>query len=163
MASPAKAVPTGFHTVTPTIVVNDAAKAIEFYKKAFGAQEISRFLGPDGKTIMHAEIRIGDSPVMLSDEMPDMNVRSPKAYNGPPPARLWLYLDNVDAAWKRALDAGAQERMALSDQFWGDRMGQLEDPYGHLWSMAQRVREMTPQEMDKAGKEFFAQMAGQRR
>jgi catechol 2,3-dioxygenase-like lactoylglutathione lyase family enzyme len=90
MANPAKAVPTGFHTVTPTIVVNDAAKAIEFYKKAFGAQEISRFVGPDGKTIMHAEIRIGDSPVMLSDEMPDMNVRSPKAYNGPPPARLWL-------------------------------------------------------------------------
>ena len=157
-----KAVPAGFHTVTPTIVVHDAAKAIEFYKRAFGAQEVSRFNGPDGK-IMHAEIRIGDSPVMLSDEMPEMNVRSPKAYQGPPPARLWLYLENVDAAWKRAIDAGGQERMALGDQFWGDRMGQLEDPYGHLWSLAQRTKDMTPQEMDKAGKEFFEHMATQRR
>jgi len=90
-----------------------------------------------------------------------MNVRSPKAYQGPPPARLWLYLENVDAAWKRAIDAGGQERMALGDQFWGDRMGQLEDPYGHLWSLAQRTKDMTPQEMDKAGKEFFEHMATQ--
>ncbi|HEX5042264.1 MAG TPA: VOC family protein, partial [Candidatus Polarisedimenticolaceae bacterium] len=118
--------------------------------------------GPDGK-IMHAEIRIGDSPVMLSDEMPEMGVRSPRAYQGAPPARLWLYLENVDATWKKAIGAGAKERMALGDQFWGDRMGQLEDPYGHLWSLAQRVKDMTPQEMDKAGKEFFSQMEAQRR
>jgi uncharacterized glyoxalase superfamily protein PhnB len=162
MANPVKAVPAGFHTVTPTIIVHDGAEAIEFYKRAFGAQEVSRFNGPDGK-IMHAEIRIGDSPVMLSDEMPEMGVRSPRAYQGAPPARLWLYLDNVDAAWKKALGAGAKERMALGDQFWGDRMGQLEDPYGHLWSLAQRVKDMTPQEMDKAGKEFFSQMEAQRR
>ena len=162
MANPVKAIPAGYHTVTPTLVVHDAAKAIEFYKKALGAQEVSRFDGPDGK-IMHAEIRIGDSPVMLSDEMPQMNVRGPKAYQGPPPARLWIYLDNVDAAWKRAIDAGAKETMALGDQFWGDRMGQLEDPFGHLWSLAQRVKDMTPQEMKAAGDEFFAHKEPQKR
>jgi PhnB protein len=162
MANQAKAVPAGFHTVTSTLIVDGAAKAIDFYKKAFGAQEVSRFEGPDGK-IMHAEIRIGDSPIMLSDEMPQMGVRGPKAYQGPPAARLWLYLDNVDGAWKRAIDAGAKEIMALDDQFWGDRMGQLEDPFGHVWSVAQHVKDMTPEELKKAGDEFFAHMEPQKR
>ena len=161
MANPTKAVPTGYHVVTPTLVVNDAAKAIEFYKKALGAQELSRFNGPDGR-IMHAEIRIGDSILMLSDEMPEMGVRSPKAYQGTP-VKLYVYQDNVDAAWKRALDAGAKETMPLGDQFWGDRMGALEDPFGHQWNLAQRIKDMTPQEMQKAGNEFFAQYEPQKR
>ena len=155
-------VPAGYHTVTPTLIVNDAAKAIDFYKRAFGATEVSRFNGPDGR-IMHAEVKIGDSNIMLSDEMPEMGVRSPKAYQGAPPARLWLYLPNVDAAWKKAIDAGGKQKMELGDQFWGDRMGQLEDPFGHYWSLAQHVKDMTPEEMKKAGEEFFAHMAPQKR
>jgi uncharacterized glyoxalase superfamily protein PhnB len=162
MANPIKGVPPGYHTVTPTLIVHDAAKAIDFYKRALNAQETSRYNGPDGR-IMHAEIKVGDSFIMLSDEMPEMGVRGPKAYQGTPPARLWLYLDNVDAAWKRALDAGAKETMALGDQFWGDRMGQIEDPFGHVWSLAQRVKDMTPEELKKAGEEFFAHMEPQKR
>lgn len=158
MANPVKAVPAGYHTVTSTLIVDNAAQAIDFYKRAFGAQEISRYPGPDGR-IMHAEIKIGDSIVMLSDEMPQMGVRGPKAFQGAPPARLWLYLDNVDATWKRALDAGAKEQMPLDDQFWGDRMGQITDPFGHVWSLAQHIKDMTPAELKKAGDEFFAQMA----
>lgn len=157
MANKAKPVPEGYHTVTPSLMVAGAAKAIDFYKKAFGAEELSRFPGPDGK-LMHAEIRIGDSRIMLGDEMPDMGAKGPKSYGGTATA-FFIYGDNVDAAWKRAIDAGATEVMPLIDQFWGDRAGCLEDPFGHRWWLAQHVKDMTKEELEKAAQEFFAHSA----
>jgi uncharacterized glyoxalase superfamily protein PhnB len=124
MAKSAQAIPRGFHTVTPSIVVAGAAKALDFYKKAFGAEELSRFPGPDGNSIMHAEFKIGDSVIMLGDEMPDMGSRGPKLIGGSP-VSFFIYGENVDAAWKRAVDAGATVVMPLADQFWGDRTGCL--------------------------------------
>jgi PhnB protein len=119
MAKKAQAIPRGYHTVTPSIVVAGAARALDFYKKAFGAEELMRFPGPDG-TIMHAEIRIGDSVVMLGDEMPEQGGRGPKSIGGTP-VSFFVYGDDVDAAWKRAVDAGAKEIMPLAYQFWGYR------------------------------------------
>ena len=157
MAKQAQAVPEGYHSVTPSIVVAGAEKAIEFYKKALGAEELMRFPGPDG-TIMHAEIRIGDSVVMLGDEMPDQGGgKSPKSYGGTP-VSFFLYGENVDAAWKRAVDAGAKPIMPVADQFWGDRMGCLEDPFGHRWWLAQHMQDLTPEEIQKAAESFFSQM-----
>jgi uncharacterized glyoxalase superfamily protein PhnB len=119
--------------------VADAAKAIDFYKKALGAEELMRFPAPDGR-IMHAEIRIGDSTVMLGDEMLEQGVRGPRSLGGTP-VGFFIYGDNVDSAWKRAVDAGAREVMPLADQFWGDRTGCLEDPFGHRWWLAQHLRD----------------------
>ena len=119
------------HTVTPSLFVAGAAKAIDFYKKALGAEEVMRFPAPDG-TIMHAEIRIGDSTIMLGDEMPEQGGKSPKSYGGTP-VSFFVYRENVDAAWKQAVNAGAKEVMPLADQFWGDRAGCFEDPFGHNW------------------------------
>ena len=124
-----KPIPDGFTTVTPSLVMKDCNKAIEFYKKALGAQELMRMPGPDGK-IMHAEIRIGDSSIMLGDEMPEHGGKGPKSYGGTP-VSFFVYGENVDAAWKRAIDAGAKQIMPLEDQFWGDRTGCVEDPFGH--------------------------------
>jgi PhnB protein len=146
-------IPQGYHTVTPNLVVQDGAKALEFYKKAFGAEERMRMPGPDGN-ILHAEFRIGDSIIMLGDEMPDM-AKSPKAYGGTP-VRFYVYVENVDAAWKRAVDAGAKSVMPLQDMFWGDRTGCLEDPFGHLWNLAQHVSNPTPEEMQKGQEAFFS-------
>jgi PhnB protein len=160
MAKKAKAIPEGYHTVTPSLVVDDGARAIDFYRKAFGAQERMRMPGPDGR-IVHAEIQIGDSRVMLSDEMPDMDVRSPKAYNGTP-VGFYVYVENVDEAWRRAVDAGAKEVSPLTDMFWGDRIGSLQDPFGHKWNLAQHVADPTPEEMQKGQEAFFAQMQGSR-
>jgi PhnB protein len=156
MAKKAQAIPKGYHTVTPSIVVAGAARAIDFYKKALGAEEISRFPGPDGK-IMHAEIRVGDSVIMLMDEMPDHGSRGPKSLGGTPVA-FFFYGENVDAAWKRAVDAGAREVMPLTDQFWGDRTGCVEDPYGHRWWLAQHLEDLTQEELRKRGEAFFSQM-----
>jgi uncharacterized glyoxalase superfamily protein PhnB len=156
MAKAAQAIPKGFHTVTPSIVVAGAAKAIEFYKKALGAQEVSRFPGPDGK-LMHAELRIGDSTIMLADEMPEQGAKGPKSFGGTP-VSFFVYGENVDAAWKRAVDAGAKPIMPLDDQFWGDRTGCLEDPFGHHWWLAQHIKDMTPAELEKAAESFFSQM-----
>ena len=155
MANKAQATPKGYHTVTPSIFVAGAAKAIDFYKKALGAEEVMRFPGPDG-TIMHAEIRIGDSLIMLGDEMPDHGGRGPKSLGGTP-VGFFVYKEDVDAAWKRAIDAGAKEIMPLADQFWGDRAGCLEDPFGHRWWLAQHMRDMTPEELRKAAESFFSQ------
>jgi len=157
MAKKAQPIPKGYHTVTPSIVVAGAAKAIEFYKKAFGAQEVMRFPGPDGKTIMHAEIRVGDSNIMLGDEMPEQGARGPKTIGGTP-VSFFIYGDNVDAAWKRAVDAGAKPIMPLADQFWGDRTGCLEDPFGHHWWLAQHVQDLTPEELQQAADNFFSQL-----
>ncbi len=156
MAKKAQAIPKGFHSVTPSLMVDGAAKAIDFYKKALGAEELSRFPGPDGR-IMHAEIRIGDSVIMLGDEMPEQGARGPKSIGGTP-VTLFIYGENVDAAWKRAVDAGAKPIMPLMDQFWGDRAGSIEDPFGHHWWLAQRIQELTPEELRRNAEAFFSQM-----
>ena len=155
MAKKAQAIPKGFHTVTPSIFVAGAAKAIDFYKKAFGAEEVMRFPGPDGK-IMHAEIRIGDSSIMLADEMPEQGGKGPKSYGGTP-VSFFVYGEKVDAAWKRAVDAGAKTIQPLEDQFWGDRTGCVEDPFGHHWWLAQHIKDMTRDELEKAAESFFSQ------
>ena len=152
-----KGVPAGYHSVTPAIVVRDAAAAIEFYKKAFGAEEIDRMAGPDG-SIMHAEIRIGDSRIMLGEENEQWGTRSPLLTNGNP-GSLHIYVENADAAFDRAIKAGAKVRYPLEDAFWGDRYGKVTDPFGHEWGLATRVKELTPAEMEKAGKEWMAKAA----
>ena len=155
MPTPVKAIPHGYHTITPHLLVREAAKAIDFYKKAFGAEELMRLPGPGGK-IMHAELRIGDSAVMLGDEMPEHGCKGPQSYGGSP-VSFYLYFENVDAAWKRAVDAGGKTKMPLADMFWGDRTGQIEDPFGHLWSLAQHIKDLTPEEIKKGQEAFVAQ------
>ena len=143
-----KPIPDGMHTVTPHLVCAGAADAIAFYKKAFNAEEVGRLAGPQGK-LMHAQIRIGDSAVMLVDEFPDWGSFGPKSLKGSP-VTIHLYVEDVDAAFKRAVDAGATVKMALADMFWGDRYGVLEDPFGHHWSIATHVRDVSPDEMQQA-------------
>ena len=156
MAAKTQAIPKGHHTVTPSLFVAGAAKAIDFYKKAFGAEELMRFPAPDG-TIMHAEIRIGDSIIMLGDEMPDQGGRGPKSIGGTP-VSFFVFGENVDAAWKRAVDAGAKPIVPLADQFWGDRTGCLEDPFGHQWWLAQHIQDLTTEQLRKNAESFFSQM-----
>ena len=152
-------IPKGYTTVTPSLVFKDGSKAIDYYKKAFGATERSRALGPDGK-IMHAEIQIGSSIVMLSDEL--MGQRSPESIGGSP-VSFYLYFDDADAAYKKAIAAGgAKEIMPVSEMFWGDRMGALKDPFGYTWNVASHVKDVTPEEMKKGQEEFMKQMAGAR-
>lgn len=149
MSAPAtRPVPQGMHTVTPHIVCAGASDAIEFYKKAFGATETSRLPGPDGR-LMHASIRIGDSTVMLVDEMPQHGSLGPKALKGTS-VILHLYVDDADAFAARAAAAGARITMPVSEMFWGDRYGQLEDPFGHRWSVATHVRDLTPPQIQEA-------------
>ncbi|MBA3443798.1 MAG: VOC family protein [Gemmatimonadales bacterium] len=131
-------------------------QAIDFYKKALGAEEVMRFPTPDGK-IMHAEIGIGDSRIMLGDEMPEQGGKGPKSIGGTP-VSFFVYQEDVDTAWQRAMDAGAREVMPLEDQFWGDRAGCFEDPFGHQWWLAQHLRDLTPEELNKAAESYFSQM-----
>ena len=144
----AKPVPEGMHTVTPHLVCAGAADAIEFYKKAFNAVEVGRLPGPQGK-LMHAMLRIGDSGVMLVDEFPECGSLGPKSLKGSP-VTIHLYVDNVDAVVKRAVAAGAKVTMPVEDMFWGDRYGRLEDPFGHHWSVATHLRDVSPDEMKQA-------------
>ena len=154
MAPKVNPIPQGYHTVTPSLVVQNGAKALEFYRKAFGAEETLRMPGPGG-SIMHAEFRIGDSVIMLMDEMPNMgSSKSPKALGGTP-VGFYVYVDDVDTAWKRAVDAGAKQVMPLQDMFWGDRTGCVEDPFGHKWNLAQHVGDPTPEEIQKGQEEFL--------
>ena len=146
--STVKPIPEGAHTVTPHLICAGAADAIEFYKKAFNATEFFRMPGPKGGT-MHAEIRIGDSNVMLMDEMPECGGLGPKSLKGSP-VTLHLYVEDVDAFVARAVGAGAKITMPITDMFWGDRYGQLEDPFGHKWSVATHTRDVGPEEMQKA-------------
>ena len=139
-------------SVTPHLVCAGAAQAIEFYKKAFGAVEEARLPGPDGK-LMHALIRIGDSQIMLADEMPEWGSLGPKALKGSP-VTIHLYVDDADAFAKRAAAAGAKITMPVDEMFWGDRYGKLEDPYGHHWSVGTHVRDVSPDEMQRAMKEM---------
>ena len=147
--------PAGYHTVTPYLVVDDGARAIEFYKKAFGATETVRMAGPDGK-IGHAEFKIGDSFVMLSDEM--MGNRSAKALGGSP-VGIFLYVDDVDAVFKQAVDAGGTSEMPPADMFLGDRFGRLTDPFGHKWSLATHIEDVSPEEMKKRMQTAMSQSA----
>ena len=149
-----KPIPDGMHTVTPHLICAGAADAIEFYKNAFNAVELTRLPGKDGK-LMHASIRIGDSTVMLVDEAPDWGMLGPKSLKGSPVA-LHLYVEDVDEFAARAVAAGAKITMPIADMFWGDRYGRLEDPFGHHWSVATHVRDMSPEEMRQA----MQQMAG---
>ena len=153
MAQP-KPIPEGFRTVTPHLIVGGAADAIEFYKKAFGAQEVGRLPGPNGK-VMHAQLRIGDSALMLMDESPEHRALGPRALKGSP-VTIHLYVDDADAFFARAVKAGAKATMPVADQFWGDRYGVLEDPYGHHWSVDTHKRDVTPQEMAEAMKKMAA-------
>ena len=135
-------IPEGYHSLTPYLAVEDAARAIEFYKDAFGAEEIHRMPGPDG-SIAHAELQIGDSKLMLSDPFPQSNVRPPSERGGPT-ASVFMYVDDADAVFEQAQTAGATVSMPLEDMFWGDRFGSLTDPFGHSWSIATRVEDVPP-------------------
>jgi uncharacterized glyoxalase superfamily protein PhnB len=143
-----KPIPEGMRSITPHLICAGAANAIEFYKNAFGAVEVARLPGPQGR-LMHAMIRIGDSSVMLVDEMPEWGALGPKALKGSP-VTIHLYVPDVDAVVGRAVKAGAKVTMPVEDQFWGDRYGKLEDPFGHHWSVATHVRDVSPQEMQQA-------------
>jgi PhnB protein len=151
-----KPVPEGYHTATPYLVVNDANKAIDFYKRAFGAKEVTRMDGPQGK-ISHAELKIGDSMIMLSDEMPGQGTRSPQSLGGTA-VGVFLYLTDVDSVFKQATSAGAKVDMPLADMFWGDRYGKLTDPFGHAWSLATHKEDVAPEEMQKRMKAEMAKM-----
>jgi PhnB protein len=155
-----KPVPAGYHSVTPYLTVRDGSRAIDFYKHAFGAVEKARMAGPDGKTVMHAELKIGDSIVMLSDEFPGMSTcRSPQSLGGTT-VTLFLYVRDVDAAFNRASNAGCKVLMELTDMFWGDRFGKLEDPFGNQWSMATHTEDVPPKELGRRAQAAMAQMPG---
>jgi uncharacterized glyoxalase superfamily protein PhnB len=147
-------IPEGMRTVTPHLICAGAAEALDFYVRAFGAEELSRMPGPDGQ-IMHASLRIGDSVIMLNDENPEWGALGPKALKGSP-VTIHLYVDDADAFFERAVAAGAKVTMPLDDMFWGDRYGKLEDPFGHQWSVGTHIREVTAEEMQKA----MAEMSG---
>lgn len=140
-------IPDGYHSVTPYLIIKDAAKALEFYAKAFGAEELMRFPGPGGK-VMHAEIKIGDSPLMMADEFPDMGHLGPSTRGGTT-VSLMLYVRDVDAAFDRAVKAGATVVRPVKDQFYGDRSGTLNDPFGHQWTIATHVEDVSPEEMQR--------------
>ena len=142
-----KPIPEGYHTATPYLIIEGASDAIEFYKQAFGATELFRLAMPDGK-IGHAEIKIGDSPIMLADAYPDMGYKGPKSLGGSP-VSLMIYVEDVDTVFKRAVDAGATVKEAVSDKFYGDRMGTLIDPFGHVWHVSTHKEDVSVAEMEK--------------
>ena len=148
-----KPIPDGYHSVTPYLIVNGAARALDFYKQAFGATELLRMDGPDG-SIGHAEIKIGDSPVMLADEHPQMGFRSPRTLGGPG-VSLMIYVENVDEVFPRAISAGAKELRAIQDQFYGDRSGTLEDPFGHIWTISTHKEDLSNEEMNRRSQELL--------
>lgn len=152
-------IPKGFRSVTPYLTLNDTARALDFYKRAFGAEVLVRMDGPGGK-IGHAEIKIGDSIIMLGDEMPGSGARSPQSLGGTT-SGVMLYVEDADAVFNRAVAAGAQVEAPLSDMFWGDRYGKLKDPFGHSWSVATHKEDVAPAEMSKRMQEYAAKMAQQ--
>ncbi|TMC06362.1 MAG: VOC family protein [Chloroflexi bacterium] len=159
--SAVKPIPEGFHSLTPSLTVRGAADAIEFYKRAFGALEISRAIAPDGQRLWHADLQIGDSRLMLTDEMPEQGSHAP----GPEGAvglSVWLYVEDVDAVYERAVAAGAKAVMPVNDTFWGDRFGGLMDPFGHHWAIATRKENLSEDEVRRRADAFVASMnAGQ--
>ncbi|HWW86466.1 MAG TPA: VOC family protein [Vicinamibacterales bacterium] len=161
MAKAKSPIPEGYHTVTPHLIFDNSAQAIDWYKKALGAEEKSRSVGPDGK-VMHAELQIGSSRFMLNDAM--AGGKSAKTYGGSP-ISMWLYVQDCDALYNRAVAAGANIPAGpmgqLADQFWGDRCGTLTDPYGYTWTIATRKEDLTREEIDRRAQEFFKQFAQQ--
>ena len=161
MAKAKRAVPEGYHTVTPQLVIDNAAQAIDWYKKALGAEELARAVGPDGK-IMHAEVRIGDSRIMLNDAMG--GAKTPKSLGGSP-VSLWIYVEDADSLFNRAVKAGATVPPGpmgeIADQFWGDRCGSFTDPHGFRWTIATHKEDLTPQEMQQRQDEFMKNFAPQ--
>jgi PhnB protein len=157
MATSKNPIPKGYHTATPTLTVRNAAEAIEFYKKALGAQETMRMQGPDGK-VAHAELKIGDSIIFLSDELPNMGNKAPQTLGGAT-GSIYLYVEDADSVYQQAVSAGAKASMPLTNMFWGDRFGQVTDPYGHTWGISTHVEDVSEQEMAERAKAWYAQMA----
>jgi len=153
-------IPKGMNTLTPNLVLRNCAKAIEFYKQALGAQEVMRFPSPDGKTIWHAELRIGDSIFYMSDEMPGMGCAAPTA-EAPAPVNLWLHVEDCDGAFRRATQAGGKATMPPADMFWGDRCATFNDPFGYTWSFSTHQKDMTAEEIRRGGEEFARTMREQ--
>lgn len=156
-----KAIPAGYHTVTPSLTFKDTAKAVEFYKKAFGAEAAEVHPRPSGKGVMHATVRIGGSIVMMGDEMPGGSCPSAETLGGCP-VGLYVYVPDADAAFKRAVEAGGKITMPIGDMFWGDRAGQVKDPFGYSWTIATHAKDLTKDEVRKGAEEFFASMANRR-
>ena len=154
----AKPKPDGYHTVTPYLTVKDATKALDYYKKAFGAQVTVSMPRPGGKGVMHAEMKIGDSMIMLADEMPGQDQKSPQSLGGHT-ASIFLYVDDADAVYAKAVASGGAGRAPVQDMFWGDRMGRIVDPFGHEWSIATHKEDLSADEMKKRGQEFMKKMS----
>ncbi len=155
-------IPEGYHTVTAALTIRGAGKAIEFYKKAFGARVLDRVDGPDGNRVMHAALQIGDSRIFLGDEMPGMGCRSPETLGGTT-SSFYLYVKDVDSAVKKAVDAGATLKRPVENAFWGDRFGSIADPFGYTWDMATHVEDVPPDEMRKRAQAFVKEMASKPR
>ena len=151
-------IPDGYHSINAYLVVRNAAKAIDFYKKAFSAEERFRMHGPDDKTIIHAELKIGDSVFMLTEESSEMKTLSPESIGGSP-VSMYVYVNDVDAVFNQAVSEGAIVLNPVRDQFYGDRSGYLRDPFGHLWSIATHKKDLSPDELRKAGEAFFEEMS----
>ncbi len=154
-----KPVPAGYHTATPYLVCKGADQAIEFYKKAFGATELLRMPGPDGK-VMHAEIKIGDSPIMLGEEVPEMGFRCPQTLGGSP-VGIMLYVEDVDGLFEQAIEAGGKQQRPIVDQFYGDRSGTLEDPFGHIWTIATHKEDLSPEQINARFEEMMKRQGQQ--
>jgi len=155
--SQVKKIPHGYHSITPSLIVKNGVQAIEFYKKVFGAKEIMRMMTPDGKALAHAELEIGDSKLMLADEFPQMNCLSPASIGGSP-VGMFLYVEDVDQTFNQAVAQGAKVLDPVKDQFWGDRHGGIEDPFGHRWSISTHVKDLSLEEVKRAGDEAMSKM-----
>jgi PhnB protein len=153
-----KPIPDGYHSVTPYLIINGATAALDYYARAFGAVELFRMPAPEGK-IGHAEIKIGDSPIMLADEFPEMGYKSPKSLGGSP-VSIMIYVEDVDTVFKQAIAAGGKEQRPVKDQFYGDRSGTLEDPFGHIWHVATHTEDVSPEEMERRAKAHTAAATG---
>jgi uncharacterized glyoxalase superfamily protein PhnB len=158
MASQVKPIPDGFNSISAYLIVKDSVEAMEFYSKAFGGETITRMPGPDGKGTLHAEMRIGNSVLMLSDENPDWGTKSPLTM-GCTTVHLHLYVEDADAAFNQAVAAGCEVTQPISDVFWGDRYARVNDPFGHAWSIATHTEDLTPEELDERAKKFLAEMS----
>jgi PhnB protein len=154
----AKPIPEGYHSVTPYLIINGATAALDYYTRAFGAVELFRMPAPEGK-IGHAEIKIGDSPIMLADECPEMGYKSPQSLGGSP-VSIMIYVEDVDTVFKQAIAAGGKEQRPVKDQFYGDRSGTLEDPFGHVWHVATHTEDVSPDEMERRAKAHTAAATG---
>jgi uncharacterized glyoxalase superfamily protein PhnB len=158
MAPAASPIPKGFHSLTPSLVVSNAKEALAYYEKAFDAKVLSCKLGPDGQRVIHSEVQVGNSRFMVCDEFPEMGAFGPR--DGRTPVALFLYVEDGDRVFNQAVAAGARALMPMMDAFWGDRYGQLKDPYGHDWSVATRKEDLTDEEIQRRADAFFAQMGG---